>query len=47
MEKLYDLTVTTKTGYRAWVTVTAESEKEARKKAFEIAEDLEEEEKSH
>ena len=47
MEKLYSLTTKTATGYIAWVTVTAESEEEAKKKALEIAEDLEQEEKEN
>lgn len=43
----YTLTAKTATGYIAWVTVPAKTRREAEKIALEMAEDLEEEEKSH
>ena len=47
MEKLYTLTAKTESGYTAWVSVSAKTKREAEKIALEMAEDLEEEEKSH
>jgi len=47
MEKSYSVTAKTETGYTAWISVTAKTKREAEKIALEMAEDLEQDEKSH